>query len=70
MPTPLPNPDLTPAVRSALAAVRRRIRDYVWIEGLAMLVAVFGLAFWLGMALDWTFEPSPEGGAVPVFRPA
>ncbi len=59
MPDPTINPGLTPAVRSALAAVRRRIRAYVWIEGIATLVAVVGIAFWLGMALDWMFEPSP-----------
>src|SRR6187455_2701437 len=52
-------PELTPAIRSMLAAVRSRIRAYVWIEGLAMLVALVGLAFWLGMAWDWMFEPSP-----------
>ena len=33
MPDPTTNPGLTPAVRGALAAVRRRIRAYVWIEG-------------------------------------
>lgn len=60
MPPSPNNLDVTPAVRSALDAVRRRIRAYVWIEGVAILVAVFGLAFWLGMALDWAFEPSPE----------
>src|SRR4051812_38730584 len=58
MPDPTINPGLTPALRSALAAVRRRIRAYVWIEGVATLVAVIGIAFWLGMALDWMFEPS------------
>src|SRR4051812_11363746 len=50
---------LTPAVRGTLAAVRQRIRAYVWIEGIAMLAIVLGLAFWLGMAADWLFEPSP-----------
>ena len=38
--------------------MRRQIRAYVWIEGLATFVAVLGLAFWLGMAWDWAFEPS------------
>ncbi|HVT29952.1 MAG TPA: hypothetical protein VHE81_18185 [Lacipirellulaceae bacterium] len=47
------------AVRRALDAVRRRIRAYVWIEGLAIVVATLGVAFWLGLAIDWTFEPSP-----------
>ncbi len=51
--------DLPPTVRQALAAVRRRLRAYVWFEGLALLVALLGAAFWIGLALDWWFEPSP-----------
>lgn len=58
MPESTLSPELTPAIRSTLAAVRTRIRAYVWVEGLAMLVALVGLAFWLGMAWDWMFEPS------------
>jgi hypothetical protein len=57
---PNTKPELSPAVRGALSAVRRQIRAYVWLEGLAVLVAVLGLAFWLGMGLDWLFEPSPR----------
>jgi hypothetical protein len=53
-----PNAELTPAIRGALAAVRRRIRTYVWVEGVAMIIAALGIAFWLGMAWDWSFEPS------------
>src|SRR5687768_3770703 len=60
MADPTPKPELTPAVRGALAAVRRQIRAYVWLEGLAILVALLGLAFWLGLGLDWLFEPSPR----------
>ncbi len=59
MPTSSIQPELTTTVRGVLDAVRRRIRAYVWIEGLALLIAVLGLAFWLGMAGDWMFEPSP-----------
>jgi len=59
MPDATPTSELTPAVRGALADVRWRIRAYVWIEGLALLIAVLGLAFWLGMAGDWLFEPPP-----------
>src|SRR4051812_18096308 len=58
MPDPTTNPGLTPAIRSALVDVRRRTRTYVWVEGMTILVAVIGVAFWLGMALDWMFEPS------------
>jgi len=56
---PSPSPPLTPAIRSTLAAVRRWIRAYVWIEGFALLVALVGLSFWLGLAWDWMFEPAP-----------
>jgi hypothetical protein len=55
-----PKPELTPAVRSALAAVRRQIRAYIWLEAIAILVVLLGLAFWLGLGLDWLFEPSPR----------
>jgi hypothetical protein len=40
--------------------VRRRIRAYVWVHGLALLVVLLGAAFWLGLALDWLFEPTPH----------
>jgi hypothetical protein len=42
-----------------LDAVRRRIRAYVWIQGLAITIISLGLIFWLGLAADWLFEPSP-----------
>jgi hypothetical protein len=50
---------LPPALRRLLDAVRTRLRAYVWLEGLAIVVVLLGAAFWLGLALDWTFEPSP-----------
>jgi hypothetical protein len=52
--------ELPPAVRRILDAVRRRIRAYVWVEGLALLIGLLGAAFWIGLAADWTFEPSPR----------
>jgi hypothetical protein len=52
-------PELPPALRRVLDHVRRLIRAYVWIEGLALVVVLLGIAFWLGMAFDWLFEPSP-----------
>jgi hypothetical protein len=51
--------ELPPAVRRIVDSVRRRIRAYVWVEGLALVVALLGGAFWLGLVLDWSFEPSP-----------
>ncbi len=52
--------ELPPAVRRVLDDVKRRIRAYVWVEGLALLIVLVGAAFWLGLAVDWSFEPSPE----------
>jgi hypothetical protein len=53
-------PELPPAVHRVLDGVRRRIRAYVWVQGLALVIAVLGLSFWFGMAADWMFEPSPR----------
>lgn len=39
--------------------LRWLVRLYVMLNGLAKLVIVLGFAFWIGLALDWTFEPSP-----------
>jgi hypothetical protein len=50
-------PQLAPGIHQLLAAVRRRIRRYVWLEGLAANVAVLGAAFWLALGADWVFEP-------------
>jgi hypothetical protein len=49
---------LPKSVRHALNAVRRRLRAYVFGEGLSLVVLLFGAAFWLGLLLDWWFEPS------------
>jgi hypothetical protein len=53
-----PNPlQIAPAIRSLLAALRGRIRRYVWLQGIAVSVAWLGLAFWGSLLLDWSFEP-------------
>ena len=54
MPTTSSNLELPPAVRRILDAVRRQIRTYVWVEGLAILVALFGAAFWIGLLVGFT----------------
>ncbi len=46
-------PQLAPAISETLALLRRRIRRYVWLEGLALALACLGLAFWLSLAVDW-----------------
>ncbi|MBN1393628.1 MAG: hypothetical protein JW959_01165 [Pirellulales bacterium] len=50
--------------RSLLGALRRRIRQYVWLEGLAAALALLGVAFWATLAADWFFEPSPPVRAI------
>jgi hypothetical protein len=46
------------SIRKLLAALRRRIRCYVWAQGLTALVAALGVVFWISLAVDWFFEPS------------
>ena len=52
-----PNTKLEPAIESLLARLRRRIRAYVWADGLAAAVVLLGTAFWASLALDWLLEP-------------
>lgn len=56
---PNDRPTLAPAVETLLGTLRRRIRDYIWLEGCAAAVAWLGVAFWATLATDWFFEPSP-----------
>ncbi|HEY2892553.1 MAG TPA: hypothetical protein VGJ16_00010 [Pirellulales bacterium] len=51
------SPRLDPPVAALLARLRRRIRAYLWVDGLAALVVTLGAAFWLSLALDWVVEP-------------
>src|SRR4029079_14268006 len=64
----MPNPPITlelpQSVRRTLDAVRRRIRAYVWVQGSAAVVIAIGLAFWIGLGVDWFFEPSPTARRV------
>src|SRR5437879_2252154 len=41
---------------SVLAAVRRRIRAYVAVEGLGATVATAALGFWAALGGDWFLE--------------
>jgi hypothetical protein len=49
--------DMPPIIERKLAEVRRGIRAYVWLEGLAFVVTTLVVAFWAGMLVDWLFEP-------------
>lgn len=58
MATEVPNSNtLEPAIRSLLARLRRKIRAYIWVDGLAQLTILAGAAFWFSLALDWLVEP-------------
>ncbi len=35
------------------------LRLYVLAEGIAAILLLLGVAFWLGLAIDWLLEPSP-----------
>lgn len=48
------------AVEAVLAGLRRRIRSYIWLQGIAGVVAVLGVWFWLSLAFDWLVEPPVE----------
>ena len=56
MTTSVLQPELAPAIRQVLDALRRRIRWYVWLEGLGWAVAWLGAAFWASLALDRYIE--------------
>ncbi len=45
--------ELAPSIRTTLSAVRRRIRSYVWLEGISLAVIWLGVTFWLALALDY-----------------
>jgi hypothetical protein len=52
-------PLLAPAIAAGLAALRRRLRQYVWLEGCGVTLAWLGAAFWATLVIDWFFEPTP-----------
>ena len=64
-------PELGADVLSLLAQLRRRIRMYVWVEGLSLALLWLGATFWIGLAIDYlpvllgalpgaAFIPGPE----------
>jgi hypothetical protein len=46
-------------ISRAVSRLRLAVRAYVLSDGLAALAIVVGLAFWLGLAIDWLLEPRP-----------
>jgi hypothetical protein len=54
LPYTIPN-----SVTRKVNRLRRLVRGYVFVEGLAAVTMAIAVAFWLGLAIDWLFEPSP-----------
>jgi hypothetical protein len=50
----------SPVIGSLLAQLRRRIRTYVWVQGIIALLVLLGVWFWASLAFDWVFEPPRE----------
>jgi hypothetical protein len=50
-------PRVSAAAQATLDGLRRAIRRYVWLEGVAASAAWLGMAFWASLAIDWFFEP-------------
>src|SRR5215207_8504044 len=46
-------------VAQKVSRLRRLVRLYSLAEGLAAVAIVVGLGFWLGLTIDWMFEPQP-----------
>jgi len=54
IPLPIPKP-----VTRKVSRLRWLVRFYVVLEGIASIILVLCGAFWLGLAIDWSFEPAP-----------
>jgi hypothetical protein len=46
-------PQLPPQAARLLARLRRRIRWYLWLEGLALVAIILGVGYWIGLSLDY-----------------
>ena len=46
-------PPMTADLRAVLAQLRRRIRTYVWIDGVSLSLVWLGITFWIGLAVDY-----------------
>ncbi len=52
-PTQTKNASLGIDIQARLAQLRRRIKMYVWVEGLSLAFIWLGLTFWAGLAIDY-----------------
>lgn len=47
--------EVRPEINALLARLRRRIRRYVLLEGLALVLVVMGLLFWFSLGINWAY---------------
>ena len=50
---------IPPTITRKVKWLRRFVRGYVAVEGTAAMLIAVGIAFWVTLFLDWSFEPSP-----------
>ena len=53
MATQADNPPPSSDIQSRLAQLRRRIKTYVWLEGISLALVWLGATFWIGLAIDY-----------------
>ena len=51
---------LPKSVSRKVSRLRLLVRLYLLLEGVAAIVLLLGVAYWVGLAIDWVFEPSAE----------
>ena len=47
--------EVRPEIQHALGSLKARIRTYVVMEGIALVVALVGIAFWLSLGVTSKF---------------
>lgn len=47
--------EVRPEIQHALGSLKARIRTYVVMEGIALVVALVGIAFWLSLGVDYFY---------------
>ena len=51
---------MPPVLANLFARERRRIRRLLRWQGIARLLVLLAVAFWVGLLIDWSLEPSPN----------
>src|SRR4051812_2078895 len=51
----MPENKLPPELTDLLSRLRARIQRYVFLEGMASVLIVLGILFWISLGLDWSY---------------